>query len=32
MDCTAVKVCHYKREKQHKVFKGIAEKSYGTLG
>ena len=32
IDSTAVKVCHYKREKQHKVFKGIAEKSYGTLG
>lgn len=32
IDSTALKVCHYKREKQHKVFKGIAEKSYGTLG
>lgn len=32
IDSTAVKVCHYKREKQYKVFKGIAEKSYGTLG
>ncbi len=32
IDSTAIKVCHYKREKQHKVFKGIAEKSFGTLG
>ena len=32
IDSTAIKVCHYKREKQHKVFQGIAEKSYGTLG
>ncbi|QTE23604.1 IS982 family transposase [Polaribacter cellanae] len=32
IDSTAIKVCHYKREKQHQVFKGIAEKSYGTLG
>lgn len=32
IDSTALKVCHYKREKQHKVFKNIAEKSYGTLG
>lgn len=32
IDSTTLKVCHYKREKQHKVFKGIAEKSYGTLG
>ena len=32
IDSTALKVCHYKREKQNKVFKNIAEKSYGTLG
>jgi hypothetical protein len=32
IDSTAIKVCHYKREKQNKVFQGIAEKSYGTLG
>ncbi|WGH75849.1 IS982 family transposase [Tenacibaculum tangerinum] len=32
IDSTALKVSHYKREKQHKVFKGITEKSYGTLG
>ena len=27
IDSTALKVCHYKREKQNKVFQGIAEKS-----
>nr|WP_100923378.1 transposase [Tenacibaculum sp. SZ-18] len=32
IDSTTLKVCHYKRERQHKVFKGIAEKSYRTLG
>jgi hypothetical protein len=32
INSTAVKVCYYKRENQHKVSKGIAEKSYGTLG
>lgn len=32
IDSTALKVYHYKREKQNKVFQGIAEKSYGTLG
>ncbi|MGB1284537.1 MAG: IS982 family transposase [Polaribacter sp.] len=32
IDSTTLKVCHYKREKQHKVFKDIAQKSYGTLG
>ncbi len=32
IDSTTLKVCHYKREKQNKVFKGIAQKSYGTLG
>lgn len=32
IDSTTLKVCHYKREKQHKVFQGIAEKSRGTLG
>lgn len=31
IDSKPLKVSHYKREKQHKVFKGIAEKSYGTL-
>ena len=32
IDSTPLKVCHYKREKQHQVFKGIAKKSYGTMG
>lgn len=32
IDSTVLKVCHYKREKQHKVFKGIAKKSSGTMG
>jgi hypothetical protein len=27
-----VLVCHIKREKQHKVFKGIAQKSKSTMG
>ncbi len=32
IDSTVLKVCHYKREKQHKVFKGIAKKGAGTMG
>ena len=32
VDSTTLKVCHIKREKQHKVFKGIAQKSKGTMG
>lgn len=32
IDSTPLKVSHIKREKQHKVFKGIAEKSFGTMG
>jgi len=32
IDSTPLKISHVKREKQHKVFKGIAEKSYGTMG
>ncbi len=32
IDSTTLKLCHYKREKQNKVFKGIAQKSYGTQG
>nr|WP_198517159.1 transposase [Tenacibaculum sp. SZ-18] len=32
IDSTTLKVCHYIREKQHEVFKGIADKSFGTLG
>lgn len=32
IDSTALKVCHYKREKQNKVFQDIAQKSRGTMG
>ena len=32
IDSTHLRVSHIKREKQHKVFKGIAEKSFGTMG
>jgi len=32
IDSTTIKVCHIKREKQHKVFKGVAEKSKSTMG
>jgi hypothetical protein len=32
IDSTAIKVCHIKREKQHKVFDGIASKGNGTMG
>jgi hypothetical protein len=32
IDSTPLKVSHIKREKQHKVFKGIVEKSFGTMG
>ena len=32
VDSTTLNVCHIKREKQHKVFKGLAQKSKGTLG
>lgn len=32
LDSTVLKACHYKREKQHKVFKGIASKGRGTMG
>lgn len=32
IDSTTLKSCHYKREKQHKVFTGLARKSFGTLG
>lgn len=32
IDSTPLRVSHIKREKQHKVFKGIAEKSFGTMG
>lgn len=32
IDSTAIKVCHIKREKQHRVFKDLASKGNGTLG
>ncbi len=32
IDSTSLKVSHIKREKQHRVFKGIAQKSFGTMG
>jgi len=32
VDSMLIKVCHIKREKQHKVFKGIAKKSKSTIG
>lgn len=32
IDSTSLKVSHIKREKQHKVFAGLAEKSFGTMG
>jgi hypothetical protein len=32
VDSTTLPVCHIKREKQHKVFKGLAQKSKSTMG
>jgi hypothetical protein len=32
LDSTVLKACHYKREKQNRVFKGIAAKGRGTMG
>lgn len=32
LDSTVLKVCHHKREKQNKVFKGTATKGRGTMG
>ena len=32
VDSTTLPVCHIKREKQHKTFKGIATKSKSTMG
>ena len=32
IDSTLLRVCHIKREKQHRVFKGIAEKGKSTMG
>ncbi|MDX1917391.1 MAG: IS982 family transposase [Rickettsiaceae bacterium] len=32
VDSTSIEVCHIKREKRHKVFKGLATKSKGSMG
>ena len=32
IDSTSIRVCHIKREKQHKVFKGFAQKGQCSLG
>ena len=32
LDSTVIKACHYKREKQNKVFRDIAAKGRGTMG
>lgn len=32
VDSSEIKVCHIKREKRHKVFKGIAKKSKSSMG
>ena len=32
VDSTTMNVCHIKREKQHRVFKGLASKSKSTMG
>ena len=32
IDSTLIKVCHIKREKQHRVFKGLAKKGKSTMG
>lgn len=32
VDSTTIKACHIKREKQNKVFKGLAKKSRSTMG
>lgn len=32
IDSTLLKVCHIKREKQHKVFEGLAKKAKSTIG
>lgn len=32
IDSTIIKACHIKREKQHKVFKGMAKKAKSTIG
>lgn len=32
IDSTLIKACHIKREKQHKVFRGLAKKAKSTIG
>lgn len=32
IDSTPIKVCHIKREKQHRVFEGLAKKSRSSIG
>ncbi len=32
LDSTVIKACHHKREKQNRVFRGIAAKGSGTMG
>lgn len=32
VDSTIIKACHIKRERQHKVFQGLAQKSKSTMG
>jgi len=32
IDSTVIKVCHIKREKQHRVFEGMAKKSRSSIG
>lgn len=32
IDSTSIKVCHIKREYQHKLFKGLAQKGYTSVG
>ena len=32
VDSTTIKVCHIKREKQNKVFRGVAQKGKSTMG
>jgi hypothetical protein len=32
VDSTSIKVCHIKREKRHKVFKGLASKGKNSMG
>lgn len=32
VDSTTIEVCHIKREKRHKVFKGLAAKAKSSMG